>query len=65
MMIKLAVGVDTKFVTKRKNFPVPLDVEIRSKINEKDKMSRKLNELKNFTINIWTVKQNVQCIISR
>lgn len=36
----------TPTVTKKRIFPVPLDEEIRAKIKEKDKMSRKLNELK-------------------
>ena len=40
------VSNNTPSVTKRKNFPVPLDEEIRAKIDEKDKMSRKLNQLK-------------------
>ena len=36
----------TPTVKKRKSYPVPLDEEIRKKIDEKDKMSRKLLELK-------------------
>lgn len=40
------IADNTPTVKKRKNHPVPLDEEVRSKISEKDSMSRKLNELK-------------------
>ena len=40
------VDKNTPTVKRKKKYPVPLDEEIRDKIREKDRLSRRLNELK-------------------